>query len=162
MSALNSLSERQKAFFLNLSESSGYSVNALKWAWEHICDYLDEASGCVYVSDFAFGISETENCNGYVDSPNVSNAKQWVAEHFDDCARYWYWEHETLGEHQRNPFDDPVAYQCCVFIQLVEVVIDSSQWIDEHWQDQVELTPEVIAQLKYELCITDDEPETEE
>lgn len=157
------MTERQREFFEELERRTDYSFDTLVWAWEHIDAWLSEAEGegmDVYGAELGFEITLNENDDGFVDDPYTYNAKEWIKTHFDDCAVYWEYEKDNYGTDGRtNPFDDPVKYKVLIFINAVEQIIASLPYVDEHWNDDITLTPNVIARLRYELCMTDDCPE---
>ena len=159
----NDMTERQKEFFGRLACETGYSGDTLVWAWDHISDWLDDIEGenmDVYGSELGFEITSEENCNGFVDDPYTYTAKEWIKEHFDDCAEYWEYEKFNFGsDAQTNPFDDPMKYKVLVFIAVVRDIVAGLPYIEEHWNDDITLTPDVIARLRYELCMTDDYPD---
>ena len=158
------MTERQRQFFSELECRTCYSFDTLVWAWDHISDWLDENEGRnVYGAEFGFEITSRENNDGFVDDPYTYNAKEWIKEHFDDCAEYWEYERCNYGsDAQTNPFDNPVKYQVLLFINAMEQIMSSLPYVDEHWNDDITLTPNVIARLRYELCMTDDYPADDE
>lgn len=161
----NDMTERQQDFFGRLGSRTDYSFDTLVWAWEHIDMWLDYNEGRdVYGTDLGFEITLNENNNGFVDDPYTYTAKEWIKAHFDDCAVYWEYEKDNYGPdgNKVNPFDDPVTYVLLIYINTVEQIISSLPYIDEHWDDEITLTPNVIARLRYELCMTDDCPDDEE
>lgn len=159
------MTERQRDFFGRLERCTDYTLDTLVWAWEHIDAWFDNNEGRdVYSSDLGFEITLNENYDGYVDDPYTYNAKEWIKGHFDDCAVYWEYEKDSYGPdgNKVNPFDEPVKYQVLIYINVVEQIINSLPYIDGHWNDNITLTPDVIARLRYELCMTDEEPVVEE
>ena len=159
------MTERQRDFFGQLGRTTAYSIDTLVWAWEHIDDWFDENEGRdVYGSDLGFEITLYENNNGFVDDAYTYTAKEWIKNHFDDCATYWEYERFEFGGdgNKVNPFDEPVKYQVLIYINVVEQIIASLPYVDEHWNDDITLTPNVIARLRYELCMTDDYEEEDE
>lgn len=159
------MTERQRDFFRNLVVCTGYSLDTLIWAWGHIDDWLDGNEGRdVWGADLGFEITLNENNDGFVDDPYTHTANEWIKGHFDDCAVYWEYEKDSYGPdgNKVNPFDDPVTYQLLIYINTVEQIVSSLPYVDEHWNDDITLTPDVIARLRYELCMTDEEPVVEE
>lgn len=159
------MTERQRNFFGELERRTDYSLDTLVWAWDHIDAWLDGNEGRdVWGADLGFEITLNENNNGFVDDPYTYTAKEWIKEHFDDCAVYWEYERFTFGSdgNKTNPFDDPVTYQVLIFINAVEQIVTSLPYVNERWDDNIILTPNVIALLRYELCMTDEEPVDEE
>ena len=76
---------------------------------------------------------------------------------------YWEYEKDNYGSdgNKVNPFDEPVTYVVLIYINAVEQIINNLPYVDEHWNDDITLTPNVIARLRYELCMTDDCPPEE-
>ena len=159
------MTERQRNFFSDLEVRTDYSLDTLVWAWEHIDYWLDENEGRdIYGAELGFEITLNENNDGYVDNPYTYTAKEWIKDHFEDCAVYWEYEKDNYGSdgNKVNPFDEPVTYQLLIYINTVEQIINNLPYVDGHWDDSITLTPNVIAHLRYELCMTDEEPADEE
>lgn len=157
----NNMTERQQDFFGQLGRRTAYSFDTLVWALDHIDAWFDENEGRdVYGSDLGFEITLNENNNGFVDDPYTYTAKEWIKAHFDDCAVYWEYEKDNYGSdgNKVNPFDEPVTYQVLVYINAVEQIMSSLPYVEEHWNDDITLTPDAIARLRYELCMSDDCP----
>ena len=159
------MTERQREFFSDLEARTDYSLDTLVWAWDHIDAWFDDNEGRdTYGADLGFEITLDENEGGYVDDPYTYTATEWIKAHFDDCATYWEYERFNYGAdgNKTNPFDEPVKYQVLIFINTVEQIMASLPYINEHWNDDITLTPAVIARLRYELCMTDEEPADKE
>lgn len=159
------MTERQRNFFAELERRTDYSLDTLIWAWDHIDAWLDDNEGRdTWGAELGFEITLDENNDGFVDNPYTYTAKEWIKEHFEDCAVYWEYEKYNYGTdgNKVNPFDEPVTYQLLIYINTVEQIIASLPYVDEHWDDDITLTPNVIARLRYELCMTDEEPVVEE
>lgn len=159
----NDMTERQQDFFARLGRDTEYSFDTLVWAWEYIDVWFDDHEGIdIYVSELDCEITLAENEAGFVDDPYTYNAREWIKEHFDDCAVYWEYEKFNYGDNKTNPFDEPVTYKLLIYINIVKEIITSLPYVDEHWNDKITLTPDVIARLRYELCMTDDCPDDED
>lgn len=161
----NDMTERQREFFAELARRTDYSLDTLVWAWDHIDGWFDNNEGRdVYGADLGFEITLNENNDGFVDDPYTYTAKEWIKEHFDDCAVYWEYERFNYGSdgNKVNPFDEPVKYVVLIYINAVEQIVSNLPYIEEHWNDNITLTPNVIARLRYELCMTNGCPADDE
>lgn len=155
------MTEKQKQYLAETAVDTGYSFATVKWAWEYLDDNLNEGRWeGFWACDLDYGITQMENCDGYVDSPYTADAMAWMAEHFDDCAQYSDDELDEFGE-RSNPFDDPTKFVCRLYIHIVARLIERTEWFDEHRDDGRDVTAEEIEALRKELCM-DEETEKEE
>lgn len=147
----NKLTWAQKEYIATVAVETGYSSGTVRWAWEHLADNLDDGKWerC-WACDLDYGITDAENCDGYVDSPYTADAIAWMGEHFEDCAQYSDDEMDDYGE-RSNPFDDPTKFVCRLYIYLVAQLVRRTRWYDEHREDGRYVTEEEIKALRAEL-----------
>lgn len=141
----------QRRYFVTTACDTGYTADTVKWAWEHLRDNLDDGKWerC-WACDLDYGITEMENCDGYVDSPYTADAIEWMGQHIGDCAQYSDDEMNEYGE-RSNPFEDPTKFVCRLYIDLVARLIRRTGWFDEHLDDGRDVTEEEIKALRTEL-----------
>lgn len=126
---------------------------------EKINDELDNCAGqTVYASDLGFTLTEDINANGTF-TYSRELAKDYIREWWDDANDYWQYEEYNFGEHYHNPFDNPEAYTVCMVIEGVRGLLAKCPFIDENWNEEIELTEENINLIKEQIAkIDDDEP----
>lgn len=141
----------QREHIATVAVETGYTFDTVRWAWEHLRDNLDDGKWerC-WACDLDYGITGSENCDGYVDSPYTSDAIEWMGQHIDDCAQYSDDELDRFGE-RSNPFEDPTKFVCKLYIDLVARLIQRTDWFDKHLDDGRDVTEEEIKQLRTEL-----------
>ena len=110
----------------------------------YIADNIDEHEGeNVYLCDFGFELTEGPNMDGTL-TYSTAKAMDYLAEWRWDAADYWKYEKDNFGENLHNPFDNPEAYMVCM-------VIEGAIWkvgLDDQWNDEVELTADLIEKIK--------------
>lgn len=112
---------------------------------------LNEYAGTThYACDLGIILTEEENTNGTL-TYSTWEAKEYLRYWWYDCAEYWDYEKANFGENLNNPFDRPEAYMVCMVIEGVRSILSQCKTIDDAWNEQIELTDEVVAQLKAEI-----------
>ena len=125
---------------------------------EFIKEQLDYLEGNThYACDLGLILTEEMNCNGSF-TYSRELAKDYIKEWWDYASDYWDYEKFNFGEHQHNPFDDPEGYIVCMVIEGVSGLLAKCDFIDENWNEEIELTEENIAILKEQVDeLSDDE-----
>lgn len=117
----------------------------------YVLEHIDEYEGRkVYLCDFSFELTEGPNMDGTL-TYSTANAMDYLAEWRWDAADYWQYEKDNFGENLHNPFDNPEAYMVCMVIEGVRTLIDraiSELGLDDQWNDEVELTADLIEKIK--------------
>lgn len=128
----------------NLLSYSGYCKEFIK-------DRLQDFEGSThYACDFASEITMAINVDGSA-TYSTYKAKQYLREWWDDCADYFQYEKYSFGEALHNPFERPEAFHVCMIIQGVSSLLSQCTVIDENWNEQLEITQEVIDSILEEL-----------
>ena len=114
---------------------------------QHIEDEIWNYEGqSVYGCDLAYKLTETINADGTA-TYNTAEAKDYIHEWWNEAGEYWEYENFEFGEHRWNPFDNPEAYMVCMIIAGVESAVCRCSVVEENWNDEFELTTEVIEQI---------------
>lgn len=117
---------------------------------QYIYDNLPEHEGrLVYLCDLGYTITEGPNCDGTL-TFNREEALEYLKEWWREAADYFQFEKDNFGT-PRNPFENPEAYMVCMVIEGVRALIDDAidtLGMNDKWNDEVELTPELIAKVK--------------
>jgi hypothetical protein len=120
---------------------------------DYILDHIEDYEGqSVYGCDFGYTITEEANVNGSL-TFSTYDAKEYLRAWFDECGEYWEYEELNFGEHLHNPFGEPEAYMVGMVIVGVSAILANAPHIEENWNDEFELTSEVIEDIKeYVKC----------
>ena len=126
---------------------------------EKINNELNNYAGqTVDASELGFILTEDINANGSF-TYSRELAKDYIREWWDDANDYWEYEKWNFGENVHNPFDNPEAYTVCMVIEGVNALLAKCPFIDEHWNEEIELTEENINLIKEQIEeLDDDEP----
>ena len=123
-------------------------MNFIDYCKEHIEEKIYNYVGSThYGADFTYTITEEENANGTL-TFSRETARNILGEWWYDCGDYWEYEKDNFGEHAHNPFDEPEAYMVCMVIEGVNAILANEPHIEESWNDKLELTEEVIEDIK--------------
>lgn len=118
---------------------------------EHIINNIEDYNGeTVYASEFADKLCEKMNCDGTC-TYSTYEANEYLKEWWYDCSEYWEYEKSNFGEVYHNPFENPEAYMVCMVIQGVKSLISQCSIIDENWDNEIEITEEVIKTILEEI-----------
>ena len=114
----------------------------------YILDHIDNYEGQAhYGCDFAYTLTEAPNANGTL-TYSTHDAIEYLREWWYECGEYWDYEKDNFGENIHNPFDNPEAYMVCMVIEGVNAILANEPHIEESWNDEIELTEEVIEDIK--------------
>ena len=117
---------------------------------EYICDKLDEMEDVtVYACDLAYTLAESDNINGSI-TYNRAAAINYIREWWNDCADYSDHEENNFGK-RSNPFANPEAFIVRMVIEGISSLLSQCNVIENNWNDQVELTSDVISEIKKEI-----------
>ena len=114
----------------------------------YILDHIEGYEGQLhYGCDFAYTLTETPNVDGTL-TYSTHDAIEYLREWWYECGEYWEYEKDNFGEHPHNPFDEPEAYMVCMVIEGVNAILANEPHIEKSWNDKLELTEEVIEDIK--------------
>lgn len=117
---------------------------------EYLFEKLDEYEGITaYGCDLAYKLCEECNINGSLTYCRQTAIEQ-LCEWWYDAADYSDYEQMNFGE-RSNPFENPEAYMVRMVICGIGYLLSQCAMINESWDDELELTPEVIEAIK-EQC----------
>lgn len=123
-----------------------------KWIVEDMIERLDNVYGLDgYPCDLAFSLYDEDNHNGVISGySQFSGAKEWIKTFWDEL-QYEAEDYKfNFGEYL-NPFENECTFMVCIVLNAAGRLIAESEYIDEHWNDEVTYTKEVIEQIKSEL-----------
>ena len=125
---------------------------------EKINNELENYEGqTVYACDLGWLLTEDINANGSF-TYSRELAEDYLKEWWDDASDYWDYEKMNFGEHPHNPFEDAEGYLVCMVIDGVNGLLSKCPLIDDNWNDEIELTDDVVSTLKEQVeALSDDE-----
>lgn len=119
---------------------------------EMIMDELRDRKGEThYACDLGLGITEYANYDGTL-TYSTAEAKEYIREWWDEASDYWEYEKFNFGENFHNPFDNPEAYMVCMVIEGVQSILAQTEVINSAWNDEIELTEDVINKIIEEIA----------
>jgi hypothetical protein len=117
---------------------------------DYLFERLDEYEGRnMYACDMAYILCEGANCDGTM-TYSRAEAIKYLCEWWYDAADYSEYEQMNYGE-RSNPFENPEAYMVRMVICGIDYLLSRCEVVVESWNDELELTPEVIEAIK-EQC----------
>ncbi len=124
---------------------------------DYISDKLDELEGnTYYTSDLASEITMEDNTNGTM-FVYTHDARDFINDHPDQAAQaYEYYKEIGMDI---NPFQDPDTYSFYMGYYGVDQMLNRSEYIIKHWDEQIILTPNVIDQIRQDLGIEIEQPQ---
>lgn len=115
-----------------------------------LMDKLDEYEGTSsYGCDLAYDLLQQYNVDGSY-TYSTYEAKQWVQEHFDELGEIV----EEIAEEGLPPcnvFENPEVFQIQIMLFVASDLLGQCDTVNEFWNDEQELTKEIIAKIKEEL-----------
>lgn len=132
----------------SISPSSiGRSKKIVDWAIDYIKIKLPDYEGnTTYGADLGNLITEGPNVNGaYI--IGRKKAMDFIGAHFEDAADEYEYEVNNYGKALHNPLENPEAFIVCMLINTVNDILAQVPIVDDNWNDEMELTPEVIDEI---------------
>lgn len=105
----------------------------------------DYAGGTYYGCDLAYTLFEGENANGTV-LFSTYQTKQFISENFDlfgDLVEYA----KDNFDMTLNPFAEPEKAHVILLLESAQSLLAKLPFIDENWNENIELTDEVVEML---------------
>lgn len=127
-----------------------------QYIYEHIDGYEGQKH---YLCDFGYTLTEGPNADGTLTYDRVK-AMLYLKKWWWEAADYFEYEKLNFGENLHNPFENPEAYMVCMVVEGVDALWSSAineLGMNDRWNDEVELTPDLIAKIKE--CVEDMYPE---
>lgn len=116
----------------------------------YLNEKLNDYKGCnSYASELAYLLTEGENANGSVYC-NTYQTKELIKANFDLFGDFLEYYKQEFGE-MLNPFSEPEKTHVIFLIAATEQILNSSKYIQDNWDNQIELTDEVIKILKQDI-----------
>ena len=121
---------------------------------EIIIDKLNDYEGVeVYGCDLGYKLTENENATGSWFCSRFES-EEFIKNNFDVCADFYEYMQFNFGKDyaaQFNPFADAENFVTVLFIEAVNIVINSCEFVSDIWDEEIEITTEVIDKIKSDL-----------
>ena len=128
-------------------------MNALeKWIVEDVIERLDNIEDLGgYVCDLAYLLYEEDNYNGVVTCyAYYSDAREWINTYWNELKDEMEDYEFNFGEYP-NPFENECAFMVKIVLNAASRLINESEWVQKHWNEEVTYTKEIVEQIKAEL-----------
>lgn len=134
-------------------------VNFVRFCKDKIIDELSKYEGQQhYACDLGYTLTEDINANGTF-TYSTELAKEYIKEWWEDASDYWEYEKTNFGENFHNPFENPEGYTVAMVIEGVNLLLSQCKFIDEKWNEEIELTEENIQTITEQVEeLDEDEP----
>ena len=115
-----------------------------------LMDKLDEYEGTSsYGADLAYHLLQQYNADGSY-TYSTYEAKKWVGENFDELSEIVE-AMEDEGIPPCNVFKNVEGFMVCVMLYVAGELLGQCDTVNEFWNEEQELTEEIIAKIKEEL-----------
>jgi len=113
---------------------------------ERLNDYADTT---VYACDLAYTLFEGENANGSV-LCNTYLTKEFIKENFDLFGDLVEYVNDNL-DMKLNPFTEPEKAHVILMLESAQSILSQLDYINDNWNDKIELNSEVMEVLTQQL-----------
>ena len=121
--------------------------NLQKWVIGEMVKHLEDLEGqVVYGCDLAFTLFENENATGSY-TCDAFSSNQWIKEYWDELGEVVEDYEFNYGEVPTNPFKNSEVFQMQIILHMASSLVTESDYIEEHWDEEIELTSEIIEKI---------------
>ena len=120
-------------------------MNSLeKWTLNEMAEHLENLEGqVVYGCALAFRLFESKNNTGSY-TCNAYASRKWIKEYWDELGEVVEDYEFNYGELPVNPFKNAEVFQIQIILHIASSLVAESDYIEEHWDEEIELTADVI------------------
>ena len=105
----------------------------------------------VYACDLAYTLFEGYNMDGSI-TYSTYKASEWIKKYFDELGEVVEEIKWNLGsEFIPNIFDEPEKFMVVIYLEVGASLLSQCKFIDDNWNDEIELTDENINTIKEQL-----------
>lgn len=104
----------------------------------------------IYGADLANTLTESINVDGSATYSSYE-AKEYIKEWFNEAGEVYEYQKSNYGEVCQNPFENPEGFHVCMIIEGVNNIMSNCATIEKYWNDELELTDEIIDNLINEV-----------
>ena len=121
---------------------------------ETIISRLNDYKGTInYMCDLSSILFESENKDCTV-LYNTYRTKEFIKENFDLFGQLVEYAKDNMGI-TLNPFNEPEKAHVWLLLEASQYLLSQCKTVDKFWNDEKELTPNLIKQLTKELKALD-------
>ena len=131
---------------MNNYEIEEYEEYCKEFIESNLPDY--EGSG-LYICDLANYVTEGINANGTATFSTLQ-AKEYIKEWWEEAEEIFQYYQNELGM-SVNPFENPERFHVLMIIYGVERLINQCEFVQTHWDEEMEITEEIINNIINEL-----------
>ena len=125
-------------------------ANIREFVADVLMDKLDDYEGnSTYGADLAYYLLQQYNVDGSY-TYSTYKAKQWVQEYFDELADIVN-DMTEEGIPPCNVFDNSECFMVQIMLYVAGGLLGQCDTVNEFWNEEQELTEEIIAKIKEEL-----------
>ena len=118
-----------------------------KWVLQEMVEHLEDLEGqVVYGCDLAFKMFENENVTGSYTCSSYES-KKWIKEYWDYLGEVVEDYEFNYGELPTNPFKNAEVFQMQIILHMASSLVAESDYIEEYWDEEIELTSEIIKKI---------------
>ena len=141
---------------INLEDDAN-EFSFVKHIKNYVIDRLDSLQGTsCYGSDLVSHLMEEDNINGAIYVATADNIS-FIREHWDEAGAAYQYAKEEF-DMDINPFAEPEQMVFMMYeLGINELINGNSNFIEEHWDDEIELNESNINIIKKELGLPYDE-----
>lgn len=125
----------------------------IEYCKDHAIDELENLKDwgkMIYACDLGYELTDEINVNGSA-TFNRAAAREYIREWWDEAAEVYEYQKDNYGHVLHNPFENPEAFHVCMIIEGVDRLCANCPTIENAWNDEIELTDEVIDQIIAEI-----------
>lgn len=127
--------------------------NYVDYCKDFTINKLEENKGynnSIYGADLANTLTESINVDGSATYSSYE-AKEYIKEWFNEAGEVYEYQKSNYGEVCQNPFENPEGFHVCMIIEGVNNIMSNCATIEKYWNDELELTDEIIDNLINEV-----------
>ena len=117
---------------------------------DNVYDYIGYSG---YACDFGYDLTHEINTNGCLSDLIYSGqdgAAQYLHKWWHEAAEFYKYEKFEFGE-TRNPLEDTGGYLVCMVVLGVNSLISRTDWAEENWNEETEITEAVADRICKEI-----------
>lgn len=142
--------EEAEISFMRTANIKDFWTYCKEYIKNNVYDYV----GCsFYACDFGFDLTHEINTNGCLSDLIYSGqdgALQYLHKWWHEAADFYKYEKFEFGE-TRNPFEDTGGYLVCMVVIGVNSLISRTEWAEENWNEETEITEAVADRICKEI-----------
>lgn len=147
----NAIDKYGNVIFLDDTESvsiyEDFNTYCKNFISDHIYDY---EGGAFYACDLGYEITQYINADGTA-TYSTYEAIQYIKAWWDEAADFVEYCKDNFGRILCNPFDEPEKFQVCMIIEGVNSILSQSDYIENHWNEEITLDEETAEKILSEI-----------